>query len=468
MIRALRTVLTILTLFGVFALVSNAYGAGNGQLDASQVSPIAIDLECPDLGGQLPNEAAASLNTIALLVGHELAINGCASAYRTLAQQWYLWNNCPFICAYPGTSNHGNEIPAAIDIPAWVQDILHSKGFGFSWRCCAVPGEAWHWEYVGGFNRPDPGPHLKRPVLTRGSGGPGQQSWVRNWQQLLRDHGHRGVTVDGIAGDDTCRANRRFERNHEVPQPDCTVTKVTWKALRGPTQKLLQRNTDVASVAGQVTGLDISAHNGSVNFKRIAGRHEFVISKVSEGGDYVDPLWGEKRMSSCHGADVVCGGYHYLRPRGDRPGKVEATWFVQQLRAAGWGFGDLRPVLDVEKTTLDAAGTCRYLHSAVQRIRSLTGVRPIIYTFPFFASDYLSDCGPWLSKTPLWIAHYGVSSPIVPAPWDNYAIWQSTSTGHSRGVSGNVDRNVIPDGRKQLGKLRYRPSKQTAAAAVGL
>lgn len=44
---------------------------------------------------------------------------------------------------------------------------------------------------------------------------------------------------------------------------------------------------------------------------------------------------------------------------------------------------------------------------------------------------------------PLWIAHYGVSSPRVPGGWPTWTFWQGTSTGSVTGISGSVDMDAF-------------------------
>ncbi len=74
--------------------------------------------------------------------------HGTLTAYRTVADQQYLWDNCPSRCARPGTSNHG--FGTAIDISvtiaadrAWLEANARSYGFVQD-----VSGEPWHFHYV--------------------------------------------------------------------------------------------------------------------------------------------------------------------------------------------------------------------------------------------------------------------------------------------------------------------------------
>ncbi|HEY7761922.1 MAG TPA: GH25 family lysozyme, partial [Actinomycetota bacterium] len=121
--------------------------------------------------------------------------------------------------------------------------------------------------------------------------------------------------------------------------------------------------------------------------------------------------------------------------------------------------GNLLPVLDLETSKgLDAKGVTLWARRWVAEVRRLTGVTPLVYTSPYG----------WLSRTgdsralardgaPLWIAHWGVSSPLLPAGgWDGngWQVWQHTSHGRVAGIAGRVDLDVVPG--HSLGPITIR------------
>lgn len=73
--------------------------------------------------------------------------------------------------------------------------------------------------------------------------------------------------------------------------------------------------------------------------------------------------------------------------------------------------------------------------------KARTGRDVVIYTT---ASWWNSCTGSWTgmaAKSPLWVAHWGTTSPNIPAGFPTYTIWQYTATGRVSGVTGDVDRN---------------------------
>ena len=258
------------------------------------------------------------------------------------------------------------------------------------------------------------------------------------------------VSVDGRLGPATVAALHRFQ--------DLRGLRVSGR-LTGETRRELRRR------ATPLTGLDVSQWQGSVDWRQVrAAGHSFAVAKTSEGGDWRDPSWSPARASQIRAAGLALGVYHFLRPRADRAGKVEARFAVRVARWGGWRRGDLPLVADLETTTLGPAGTCAYARSFASEVRRLTGHRPIVYTGPSFASANLAGCRA-LAANRLWIAHYGVSAPTIPPPWWSYTLWQWTSKGRSAGVNGDVDLNRMPGGRPLLRRLRMRRAG-TATARV--
>lgn len=195
----------------------------------------------------------------------------------------------------------------------------------------------------------------------------------------------------------------------------------------------------VTSLGGEkVTGIDVSNHQGDVDFFKVKANGErFVICKATEGEGFIDSTF-HKNIRSARAAKLEVGAYHFLRPRIGRSGKDEADDFIRALKAARLGKGDIRPTVDIETTSIGATATQIYVGQFIGSLR-MAGFDAMLYTFPAFME--------WnrTFDTDLWIAHFGVRRPTVPKPWKDYAIWQYTSSGKVPGVKGNVDRNKCPD-----------------------
>jgi lysozyme len=485
----MRRTLAALVAATLIMLGLGAPGAGaysNGKLPPAALSPIASGVKCDAPAGQLSNEASAAYNSMALASGEKLPVklptNGCDSAYRPYERQVYYWalyrQGVGNLAAYPGTSNHGWGL--AVDIPEWVQGYLKLHGARFCWRKTEAFSEPWHWNYTGCFNRPNPGTNLHSPTLRQHSGGPGQGIYVRKVQKLLRGHGDKLVSVDGDFGWQTRKAVERFQKAERIKVTGL-VNRRTWKRLRQPVAKPVKTTPKAvppapaqpAPKAPEVKkpkprkpknrpawGIDVSSNNGPVNFKAVRrDGADFACVKASEGQDYIDHGFSRKTMRAVGAAGLVPCAYHYLRPRGDRPGAREAAWFTQVIGQAGYGKGWLPPVLDVEETELGPAATCRYVGSFLRLIRRNLGVRAIVYTFPSFAATNFTGCS--------WLGKYRRRSwgRCRRSPWQTYAMWQYTWTGRVAGVSGDVDVNKVRGGRNALVDLRVKKLPRRARRA---
>ncbi len=130
--------------------------AKNGRLPDSELSPI---FNGPGPRVQLSKGAAAAWNSLALHRDTVMRVNGRASAYRSFASQEHFWRLFQAgkgpLAAKPGTSNHGWG--NAADVPGPTQSSIRRFGKRCNWDKIEAFSEPWHFNYVGGFKRPDPG-----------------------------------------------------------------------------------------------------------------------------------------------------------------------------------------------------------------------------------------------------------------------------------------------------------------------
>ncbi len=192
--------------------------------------------------------------------------------------------------------------------------------------------------------------------------------------------------------------------------------------------------TGPAPVDGPLPGIDVSHWQGAIDWDAVAADGvEFAFIKATEGGDYVDPRFAAN-WSGAQRAGVVRGAYHFFRPQTDAV--AQAEHFLRTVQLAP---GDLPPVLDVEVTDGRSAATIAAgVRTWLQEVERATGRRPILYTR---ASFWTAQMGSGFGGYPLWVAHYGVSSPNIPAEWSGWTFWQHSDAGRVDGISGDVDLN---------------------------
>lgn len=188
-----------------------------------------------------------------------------------------------------------------------------------------------------------------------------------------------------------------------------------------------------------VKGIDISRHNGDVDFDKVADSGiKFVFIKASEGVNHRDSLF-RKNLAEARKAGLKTGAYHFFRF--DRNGIEQAQNF---LRAVGRQPLDLGLAIDVEKAgnpdNNPKEKVKEELTSMVEYM-NLLGHRVTIYTNVDGYYDYIEEVLPGCQ---LWIC--GFHSNPINAEW---TFWQYDHHGKIAGIKGDVDLNVFCGSEKE-------------------
>ena len=206
-----------------------------------------------------------------------------------------------------------------------------------------------------------------------------------------------------------------------------------------------------------MTGVDVSHWNGTVPFIRLrAAGHRFVIAKASQGSAFVDPLFVRHRAAA-RAAGLVTGAYHFFDPRVD--GVAQAEHFLGVIAPDGTADGVLAPVIDVECFApfgpVPRADAVARLRAMTDTIHARTGRYPMIYTSRSMWQR-MTGGDPGFGHLPLWVACWRCRSPILPAGWTSFAIWQ-VGAFIIPGRGRRIDGNVMPGGEEALARLVGRP-----------
>ncbi len=184
-----------------------------------------------------------------------------------------------------------------------------------------------------------------------------------------------------------------------------------------------------------IRGIDISKHNGIIDFDALEVEHvRFIFIKASEGVTHVDQRMEVNfRHAQEHG--IAAGFYHFFRFTNN--GLEQANAFLEALKGA---HPDLPPVVDVEDhLNLHVHSTAEkiaQLKIFIDAIESVLKRKVIIYTNEDGYRKYVRG---HFSNNPLWIASFN-DPPRVDARW---IIWQHSHNGRIAGINGHVDLNVF-------------------------
>ena len=192
-----------------------------------------------------------------------------------------------------------------------------------------------------------------------------------------------------------------------------------------------------------VKGIDVSHWQGEIDWERIPAEYKFAFIKATEGTGFIDDKFRRNWSSAM---PMLRGAYHFWRYHFN--GTLQAEHFFDVVSAAG-DPAELPPVVDLEDTRAPKGGDIVLrIRQMLQRTEELFGQKPIIYTANWWWHPWtLGNEG--FGDYDLWVAHYKTvypwSNPMLPAGWDDYQVWQHSSSGKVPGAQRNCDLNVAKD-----------------------
>ncbi|MDJ0366757.1 GH25 family lysozyme [Hymenobacter sp. H14-R3] len=229
----------------------------------------------------------------------------------------------------------------------------------------------------------------------------------------------------------------------------------TWATL---TARYLTGHERTPLLAGySVHGIDVSAYQGRIDWPRVAQQGvRFAFIKASEGGAMRDARF-RRNWRAARAAGILSGAYHYFQP--NRDGGQQAALFIATVPLRP---GDLPPVLDVEAPKFhDVAEMRREIRQWLTAVEAHYKVRPILYSNYAFYRHYLAG---HFDDYPLWLAHYEVAHPALPA--ERWIIWQHSDEAYVPGIRGTVDFNVFQGSYAALQALQIAEPAPPPAAPV--
>lgn len=188
-------------------------------------------------------------------------------------------------------------------------------------------------------------------------------------------------------------------------------------------------------MADYLKGIDLSHHNGSVNFQKLAEEgNTFVILKIggSDAGLYKDSKF-DQYYRKAKTAGINVGAYYYV----GKDIKNNYAAVLDHIRTLLESVQLEYPFyLDIESTT--EAGKIDTTTRAVFILRELEKLK-------YFVGVYASDISGFKEKLnlnslqdfTLWVARYGKEPQYV----KNWDIWQYTEKGISASTMSNVDKD---------------------------
>lgn len=185
----------------------------------------------------------------------------------------------------------------------------------------------------------------------------------------------------------------------------------------------------------QKMGIDISHHQGDIDFDKLKGSIDFAMVRTSYGAFYEDRKY-KQNISGLERVGIPYGLYHFSYATSVESAKKEAEGFINLIK----NYKPTYPVvIDVEysnrtadvrnDTLVDITSTfCKMVQDA--------GYYVMIYANLDYLNNKLNSKE--LEKYDKWLAQWSSSPTYKKA----FGIWQYSSKGSKPGINGNVDLNI--------------------------
>lgn len=195
--------------------------------------------------------------------------------------------------------------------------------------------------------------------------------------------------------------------------------------------------------------VDISHHNGNVNFTKLAENGILsVFQKATQGQTGVDPTY-TKNKTKALAAGLLWGAYHFGT---GSDGVAQAENF---LKIVGDPSKTLL-VLDFEHNPTGPSMDLNEARAFVTHVNEQTGRFPGFYSGHDIKEALGSNTDPLLAKCWFWLAQYRLT-PVVPPNWKTWTMWQYTDGAFGpkpHDVAGvHFDRDKFNGTEDQLRKL---------------
>jgi GH25 family lysozyme M1 (1,4-beta-N-acetylmuramidase) len=206
-----------------------------------------------------------------------------------------------------------------------------------------------------------------------------------------------------------------------------------------------------AATVPQIPGIDVSSHQGNIDWATVAPHINFVYAKATEGTYYTNSYFSNQ-YTGPYNQGLIRGAYHFAIPD-NSGGASQADYFL--AHGGGWSSdGKTLPgALDLETNPYGAQcyGLTQgqmdaWIWSFTDEYASRTGVYPVIYSSNSWWTACVGVDPSFADYDPLWIANYTASAGGPrPSGWSFYTFWQYATSGSQPG-----DQDVFNGALSQL------------------
>ena len=182
-------------------------------------------------------------------------------------------------------------------------------------------------------------------------------------------------------------------------------------------------------------GIDISHHQGDIDFDKLKGNIDFAMVRTSYGSFYEDKKY-KQNILGLERVGIPYGLYHFSYATSIESAKKEAEGFISIIKK----YNPTYPVvIDIEasdRTSNVRGDTLVDIADIICTKIEEAGYYAMIYANLDYLNNKLNDSR--LDKYDKWLAEWKSK----PTYSKNFGMWQYSSKGSIPGINGNVDLNI--------------------------
>jgi lysozyme len=192
-----------------------------------------------------------------------------------------------------------------------------------------------------------------------------------------------------------------------------------------------------------VEGLDISHHQGIIDWAKVDKKYQFILVKATEGDTFIDTRFHENAQS-VKDTHRILGAYHFFHFNYD--GAEQADNYIKTVG----DIIDLPPAIDFEFSgnpkEFDEAQIIAELQKCINRLEERYNNRVIIYTTQDAYKQIIKDN----FDNPLW--YRSIIFPVK-KNMNHLVFWPYHNSATLQGINTKVDLNVFKGNMTELEKL---------------
>lgn len=189
-------------------------------------------------------------------------------------------------------------------------------------------------------------------------------------------------------------------------------------------------------------GIDVSKHQGVINWDKVKPQIDFAIIRCGYGSDltHQDDKQFENNVKACQRLGIPFGVYLYSYANTDEKLQSEIQHALRMLKKT-----ECHPFcvyFDMEDAVTTKLGKTKLTEYGLTFCEAMSayGFKAGIYANQYWFRTYLDPQAFASAGYSVWCAKYSTSEPDISAAYD---IWQYSSSGCVDGISGNVDMNYM-------------------------